>query len=117
LFATTVNEEMSHPCWSPDGSAMAFVSWAPGKHGALNDGLHAHHRRHGAGAQMNVLHKHSIRIACFSKTFSQDCLLWKHAIRPECLSRTFNQDCLFLENIQSGLNVCYGASRSSCGAA
>jgi Tol biopolymer transport system component len=36
LFATTIStESMSHPFWSPDGSAMAFVSWAPGKYGAV----------------------------------------------------------------------------------
>jgi hypothetical protein len=40
LFAATVKEQMSHPFWSPDGSAMAFVSWVPGMYGALNDGLH-----------------------------------------------------------------------------
>jgi hypothetical protein len=40
LFATTVKEQMSHPFWSPDGSAMAFVSWMPGMFGALNDGTH-----------------------------------------------------------------------------
>jgi hypothetical protein len=40
LFASDVNEQLSHPFWSPSGSLFAFVSWVPGSFGALNDGLH-----------------------------------------------------------------------------
>lgn len=29
LFATTVNEKMSHPFWGPSGGHFAFVSWIP----------------------------------------------------------------------------------------
>jgi hypothetical protein len=40
LFATAVNELVSHPFWSRDGRLFAFVSWVPGMYGALNDGTH-----------------------------------------------------------------------------
>src|SRR5439155_26147600 len=40
LFSATVKESVSHPFWSRDGKRFAFVSWVPGKYGALDDGTH-----------------------------------------------------------------------------
>jgi Tol biopolymer transport system component len=40
LFASDVNELISHPSWSHSGKQFAFVSWIPGQYGALNDGVH-----------------------------------------------------------------------------